>query len=140
MLHAAGCFSTFITLHSLLAPLLTVACFFIQLNSTGRELHFFLLHLPFSGCVSPFVLLCILSQEKHSLLLPRIHGPRDVLQQACSPPSNQQVAAGLPNSSWTKPMLLVFAAAVKLSSPCVPPTSPGYVLLCWSGLLCLPWM
>ncbi|BAT88785.1 hypothetical protein VIGAN_05239300 [Vigna angularis var. angularis] len=96
--------------------------------------------LPFSGCVSPFVLLCILSQEKHSLLLPRIHGPRDVLQQACSPPSNQQVAAGLPNSSWTKPMLLVFAAAVKLSSPCVPPTSPGYVLLCWSGLLCLPWM
>ncbi|BAT74091.1 hypothetical protein VIGAN_01168900 [Vigna angularis var. angularis] len=47
----------------------------------------------------PFLLLCILSQEKHSLLLPRIHGPRDVLQQACSPPSNHQVAAGLPNAS-----------------------------------------
>ncbi|KOM58379.1 hypothetical protein LR48_Vigan11g141300 [Vigna angularis] len=31
---------------------------------------------------SLFVLLCILSQEKHSLLLPRIHGPRDFSKHA----------------------------------------------------------
>ncbi|KOM30074.1 hypothetical protein LR48_Vigan853s000200 [Vigna angularis] len=49
-------------------------------------------------------------QEKHSTPSPQNPMYQEMFFSKHAAPSNQQVATGLPNSSWTKPMLLVFAA------------------------------
>ncbi|KOM37268.1 hypothetical protein LR48_Vigan03g064900 [Vigna angularis] len=50
----------------------------------------------------PFLLLCMASRKNVLSSSLESPGPRDISETSMHPPSNDQVAAGLPNSSWTK--------------------------------------